>query len=217
VSGYWWRPASAIIGVFPAYPPYKEAEITAAESQSLDLQSALKVNVTDLLGRELPLEEYLGEGPCLISLIRHFGCISCAEYVEHFVPVIDQLRGLGINIVFIGNGKYPAIEGFIKKRGLEGKQVSVLTEPSLKLHAYLGLKRSVASVLSINSVKNAIRAYREGFRNKAIEGSNFQQSGIVFLNSQREILYHHRSECMGDNPFGEEVLKMVQEILKEQS
>ena len=193
----------------------KRSPIESHNHQSVDLSSALKTNVIDLLGRELPLEEYLGEGPCLISIIRHFGCISCAEYVEKFVPVISQLRELGVNLIFIGNGKYPVIEEFIKKRGLEGKEVSVLTEPTLKLHALLGLKRSVASVISLSSIKNSIRAFKEGFRNNAIQGSNFQQAGIIFLGNDREIRCYCRSENMGDNPFGDEIYSMIQNTLED--
>jgi hypothetical protein len=178
-----------------------------------DLNRALDIPVYDIVGRELPFKEYLDEKPCLVSLIRHFGCISCAEYVDSFIPNIEDFKELGINLIFVGNGKYKHIAAFVKKRNLEGRQVAVLTEPTLEIHKALGLKYSISSFLSFGTLKNVTRAFKEGFKNQLGQGSSLQQSGILLLDKNRRIMFSQRSDYLGDNPFGSELLEITKSIL----
>ena len=180
-----------------------------------NIEKVVQLPVVDIIGRELPLGDYLYDSDTLISFVRHFGCISCAEYVSKLSPYINEIHSKGVNLLVVGNGKYKFIKEFIDARDLENKNITVLTDPTLALHQEFGLKKSIGSVVSPTSFKNSMRAFKEGFRNKFFRGSDFQQAGIVFLDKEKNVKYYFRSEAMGDNPLGEGVLKIVNDVLNE--
>ncbi|HET6584950.1 MAG TPA: peroxiredoxin-like family protein [Nannocystaceae bacterium] len=158
-----------------------------------------RAEVLDREGASSTLGEHWRDRPALLVFLRHFGCIACAEHVAIVAPRLVELVRLQIEVVFIGNGAPHFIDGFVARNGLHGVPVAIVTDPTLLAFAAAGLVRSRMSTFGPRALLNHARASLAGFRQRAIEGDNEQQGGVLLVDRDGTIVYAHRDEVAGDH------------------
>ena len=186
-------------------------------STLLNFEDAKQCIVLDHKGKEHVFSSVLKDGkPYLISLLRHYGCLSCSEHIESFLRYKQKLKDLGLSFVFIGNGKYPEMVNFVKRMNLVDDKLIVVTDPTLKIFKKMGLEYSITSTVHYKSAINAIRAHKKGHRNLSTNngdrGSHFQQGGLLMLDSSQRVEYYFRSLHLGDKPSGSELVQIAGEL-----
>lgn len=186
-------------------------------STLLNFEDAKKCIILDHKGKEHLFSKVLKDGkPYLISLLRHYGCISCAEHVESFLRHKQELKNLGLSFIFIGNGNFQEMVNFVQRMNLVDDKLIVMTDPTLEIFKKLGLEYSITSTVHYKSAINAIRAHKKGHRNQNTKngdrGSHFQQGGLLMLDSSQRVEYYFRSQHMGDKPLGSELVQIAGEL-----
>jgi peroxiredoxin len=108
---------------------------------------------------------------------------------------VDRIHAAGADLVFIGNGAPHFAEGFKKDYGVTSP---LFTDPSRKAYDAAGLKYGAGSIL--RSLKHAARAMRKGFFQGRVQGSAWQQGGVLVIDRGGEVLYSYASQEGGDHP-----------------
>ena len=116
---------------------------------------------------------------------------------------IDRFRAAGIDLVIIGNGAPPFIEGFREQTHYDGP---IYTDPSLAVFKTAELKRSVMRTIDPRSLGKAFKALTNGQRQGKVEGDAWQQGGVLVIAPDGTIKYHHASERPGDNASADAIL-----------
>lgn len=109
----------------------------------------------------------------------------------------------GARLVVIGNGAPTFIAGFRDKSGYDGP---LYTDPDLTAFARLGLERSVRSILNLRTLRRAVDAYRDGYRQGRTRGDAWQQGGVFVVARGGAPVYRYPSKFAGDHPPVEEVV-----------
>lgn len=108
-----------------------------------------------------------------------------------------EFEAKGARIVIVGNGQPWFIEGFREKSGFDGE---IYTDPSLEVFSAFQLRRSKRSTFNLSTLRKAVSAYRQGFRQTNIRGDAWQQGGIFVIDAQGEIQFSYSSVHAGDHP-----------------
>jgi len=126
----------------------------------------------------------------------------------------NEFKKLGIQLIFVGNGKFEELEEFIERMNLTEDYITIVTDPTLKIFEKFGLEYSVKSLLNVGTITSAMRAFRKGHRNRGTKGgdrgSHFQQGGVALLDSTHNVQYSYRSEFLGDNPNTDKLLEIAE-------
>ena len=155
--------------------------------------------VLDPDGKPTRLGDRWEDAPALVVFLRHFGCIACSEHVTLLMPRTHELHGLGVNVVFVGNGEARYIEGFVERHGIVPELVEVLTDPSREAFTAAGLVRGFWRTFGPRAGLNALRARLMGNRQGSIEGDNLQQGGVLVIDRGGTLVYAHADESLGDH------------------
>ncbi len=116
----------------------------------------------------------------------------------------DRLGEYGARLIVLGNGKPWFIQGFREKSGYQG---TIYTDPSLSSFRALRLRRNIRSTFSLGTIRSAIRAHQEGFRQTKVRGDAWQQGGVFVISQDGEIVMRYASEHAGDHPPTETILR----------
>ena len=114
-----------------------------------------------------------------------------------------EIRKKGAELVIIGNGNRHFANGFKEALKL---QSPLYVDTQRVAYAALGMKRSIASVLSLKAMKNAARALKAGNRQTSVQGDAWQLGGVLVVRPGGQVAYEYRSEQPGDHPPVEDVL-----------
>jgi peroxiredoxin len=157
-------------------------------------------HVLDATGAELEVRSFWQRGPCLLVLLRHFGCVGCAEQMRELAPRLFELSRIGFRTVLVGSGSVERCASFVARNGLEGAPASVVTDPSLRLYRALGLVRSAWATFGPRSLLETARAIAAGHPHGAAEGDRTQQGGVLLVDRSGVVRLLHRSRSIGDHP-----------------
>lgn len=112
--------------------------------------------------------------------------------------IAGELERSGAEMSVIGNGQPSFIDGFRDKAGYRGP---LYTDPGRRTYRALGFRRGVrAAALNLGTVRAAVGAYREGFRQTRTAGDPWQLGGVLVVRPGGEIAYEYASEFAGDHP-----------------
>jgi peroxiredoxin len=155
--------------------------------------------VVDASGAKVPLASFWARGPCLVVLLRHFGCVGCAEQVTELRPRFDELARAGVRAVLVGNGTPEQMAGFVERHALSGCPVDVTTDPGLGAYAALALRRSVWATLGPRALVDMARAMGAGHPHRRVEGDATQQGGVLLVDARGVVRVFHANRSLGDH------------------
>lgn len=118
----------------------------------------------------------------------------------------DGIRNAGLSLNVIGNGAPMFIAGFRETTGYDGP---LYTDPSLAVYRAAELRSGLRTVLTLGAVSRSVGAFRRGFRQGKIEGDALQQGGVLVIDPDGRVLWHHISSGPGDNASAAEILAAV--------
>src|ERR1700691_2279683 len=159
VAGRGRQDASDVRGAAGRHGRTRHRRLPGQRSRQRELKARYSRPVLDLSGRSAPPE--LGDatvldrgrrphrlvscwerGPCVVVLLRHFGCIGCDVTVTELAPRLDEIHAAGARTLLVGNGEAAAIDGFVERHALADKPAVVLTDPTLAAFRAAGFIRS---------------------------------------------------------------------------
>jgi peroxiredoxin len=157
-------------------------------------------SVIDASGAGVEMGSFWAHGPCLIVLLRHFGCVGCAKQVRELAPRLFELSCAGVCTVLVGSGSVEQRAAFAARNALEGAPASLVTDPSLGLYRALGLVRSAWATAGPRALLETAGAIAAGYLLRAAEGDRTQQGGVLLVSRAGVVRLLFRSRSIGDYP-----------------
>jgi hypothetical protein len=109
---------------------------------------------------------------------------------------LPEIENLGVNVVFVGNGPVGALAAFSRDLGLDGRGVTVVTDPLLASYRAAGLRRP--RVHGWRAALETLQALGAGYRQRRRAGDARQLGGAFLVDDAGRVVYHHRSQSPGD-------------------
>lgn len=168
-------------------------------------------NLADDDGVPVRLGDTWKHRPVVLAFVRHFGCVFSREQVNDLKRVLPELQARGAELVIVGNGKPEEARAFREDLALD---CTILVDPSLTTYRLAGLRRGLAALLVPRFIRNKLRALRDGYRDRKVQGDPWQQGGVFVIaprgaNDEAEVVYSHVSEVAGDHPAPSDVVDAV--------
>jgi hypothetical protein len=109
--------------------------------------------------------------------------------------------------VFVSTGTPDMARDFREQQRVKA---SIWVDPKRTAYRHLGYKRGPGStVFSLAASRNALRAWRKGFRQGPVQGDPWQQGGVLVVRKGGQAVYGFASEEAGDMAPMDEVLAAV--------
>ena len=109
---------------------------------------------------------------------------------------LPEIESLGVSVVLVGNGPLAALAPFVRRMNLEGRRVTVVTDPSLTSFRAASLRRP--RIHGLRALVETVRALGEGYRQRRRAGDAMQLGGALLVDDGGRVVYHHRSRTPGD-------------------
>ncbi|AKV00068.1 hypothetical protein AKJ09_06731 [Labilithrix luteola] len=157
-----------------------------------------QATVLDAAGARVQLASFWQNGPCMLVLLRQFGCVSCAQQVTELSSRLDELARAGVHTVLVGNGTREELVAFVDRHALAGAPVEAVTDPELEAYRALGLVRSAWATVGPRAIVGTVRAMAAGFPHRAPEGDRTQQGGVLFVDGRGVVRLYKRNRSICD-------------------
>jgi hypothetical protein len=165
--------------------------------------SLASTEILDERGKAIELGSLWRERTVVLVFVRHFGCIHCRAHIAELLRARGQLAARGADIVIIGNGSPSFIGGFRDETTWPGP---IYTDPSLAAYREAELVRSVGATLDPRSLGQAAKALFRGQRQGRTQGDQWQQGGVLVVDSTGTVRWRHASGRPGDNASSTQIL-----------
>jgi peroxiredoxin len=166
-------------------------------------------HVLDREGRSSRLGSCWEQRPCVVVLLRHFGCIGCDVTVTELVPRLDEIEAAGARTVLVGNGAATSIDGFVERHALADKHISLFTDPSLAVFRAVGLVRSAWATYGPRSIADYARAIVAGFVPRKTDGDVLQLGGALVVDVGGRVVLHRVARSLGDHADASDLVDAV--------
>lgn len=145
--------------------------------------------------------EFWSDRGSFLVFLRHFACPGCSEQLAIVSPYLSELRREGTRVVLVATSAPNRIPSFAKRMHLDSGLVEVVTDPSLETHKAANLVRSVASLINVRTVAEAVRLYAQGHFVSREEGDGdvYQQGGALLVDRDGNVLFQHSNRDMTDH------------------
>ena len=161
------------------------------------MSSYLDLTVITEAGSEVTLGE-LCKDISFCVFLRHWGCAECSLLLHRLEPRLKELINLNIRVIFVGLGSSEGIANFRAKNRLTRQDITIVTDPSLKVQDALGLERGLSKVRGPKALINRAKLSLQGFSNQLGDGDTLQQGGAVLLSASGQELWVHKNHHFGD-------------------
>jgi len=158
-----------------------------------------EARVLDATGASVAVGTFWAKGPCLLVLLRHFGCVGCAEQMTELAPRLGDLAHAGVRTVLVGNGTPEQLAAFVERHAFQGAPVDVVTDPSLALYSALELRRSAWATIGPRALVDMARAMTAGIPHRPVEGDRTQQGGVLLVDGRGIVRFFHGNRSLGDH------------------
>jgi peroxiredoxin len=162
-------------------------------------QAAADASVLDATGAAVRLRTLWAQGPRLVLLLRHFGCVGCSQQVTELAPHLGVLSRAGVRTALVGNGSPAQLAAFLERHALADDAVDAFTDPSLTLYRALELHRSAWSTIGPRALVDMARAMGAGHPHRRVEGDATQQGGAVLVDADGVVRLLRRNRSLGDH------------------
>ena len=159
-------------------------------------------------GEECTLHSLFPNSWCLLVLFRHSECMECNLLVHELNELQSHLQKWGVSILGVGNSGVSSLRR-LRSRLEISKSVVLCSHEERELHKELKLYDSFWRAWGIKAIWNTIKGFQQGHLQTSLAFPMGQQSGVALLNPQREIVWIHRSEHLGDIPSQSTILEQV--------
>ena len=160
-------------------------------------------------GSEAVLEDQLTEGWSLLVFLRHSDCIECQLITHELNAILDALKQWSVSLTLVANCSWEDLKPLRDTLQLQ-PAIQLLTEPSLQVHQAVGLQNHIMGGFGPKALWNILKGTQKGFHQKLSLGENMgQQSGLFLLRPNRELVWSHRSNHLGDIPSQATILEAV--------
>ena len=105
------------------------------------------------------------------------------------------LRASGCGLLFVGNGSPAQATAFAENHA---RGWPVLTDPTRRVFAAAGMRRSLWATLHPRLLVNLLRALRSGFRQRRVEGDAWQQGGVLLFDGAGRVVHAQADRAGGD-------------------
>jgi len=160
----------------------------------------------DRAGAGRRLGSFWEKQPCVVVMLRHFGCIGCDVTVTELAPRLGELHAAGARTLLIGNGEPAAIDGFVERHALADRPVDVVTDPSLEAFRAAGLLRSAWATFGPRAIVDYVRAMGAGFVPRKVAGDLLQQGGALVVDAGGRVVFHRASKSLSDHADGSDLV-----------
>jgi hypothetical protein len=106
-----------------------------------------------------------------------------------------ELLAANARLLFVGTGSPAMAADFQKAHASPHPVFSDVTRRSFEA---AGMRRSFWSFLHWRFVRNALRAFRNGFRQTEVLGDAWQQGGVLLFDSHGRLRHHQIDAVAGD-------------------
>jgi hypothetical protein len=118
-----------------------------------------------------------------------------------------------VSVVLVGNGPPSALAAFARALSLDGRRVTVVTDPSLAAYRVAGLARP--RVHGVRAALDELRALAAGYRHRRRAGDRLQLGGSFLVDEAGRVVYHHCSESPGDLADPNDIVQAAMALLVE--
>lgn len=161
-----------------------------------ELQDA---QVMDTEGKSTPLSALLpAEAPSLLVFVRQFACAGCGQRTTELLRHIDTLQSARTKVLLIGCGTPEHAREYSHRFDIASRPITLLTDPSLRVHAAAGLLHSYWGVLGPMGTAALIKAMMAGHRNAWGHGDFYQLGGTLLLDQHGVVCAYHAERYLGD-------------------
>jgi peroxiredoxin len=180
----WWVPFGLML-----YGAFRANSDTAAASSTVDLDTALEV-VRTQGGRSLA--DLSREGPVLLLLLRHSGCVFCREAIADAAAALPDIEAAGARLVLVHQGTDDELRPLLERSGLGG--IDRVSDPSKAVYRALDVPRGSFGQLFGPAVwGRGLTAVLQGHGIGPLVGDGFQMPGAFLVrNGQVVAAYRHR-------------------------
>ncbi|HMH51478.1 MAG TPA: AhpC/TSA family protein [Candidatus Acidoferrum sp.] len=126
---------------------------------------------------------------------------------------LPEIENLGVGVVLVGNGPPSALAAFARSMNLQGRRVTVVTDPSLASYRIAGLLRP--RMHGLRAVIEMLQALGAGYRHRRRAGDALQLGGCVLVDDAGRVVYHHRSGSPGDLADPNDIVQAAMALLVE--
>jgi len=109
---------------------------------------------------------------------------------------LPELETLAVGVVLVGNGPPAARAAFARNLRLDGRRVTVVTDPSLATYRAAALRRP--RMHGVRAAIQALQALGAGYRQRARAGDTLQLGGAFLVDATGRVAYRHVSDSPGD-------------------
>jgi alkyl-hydroperoxide reductase/thiol specific antioxidant family protein len=127
---------------------------------------------------------------------------------------LPELERLGVSVVLVGNGPREALPAFIRGMKLDGRRVTVVTDPALASYRAAGLRRP--RMHGLRAVIETLQALGAGYAKRRRSGDAMQLGGAFLVDAAGRVVYHHRNESPGDLADPSDIVQAALALLVEQ-
>lgn len=118
----------------------------------------------------------------------------CREQAARFNERLAEIRGMGAEVVAIGNGTALMAKDFVERFDV---RFDVYTDPSKRSYDAAGMVRGLN--ISTSGLRSAWRALKGGHIQGRTRGDAMQQGGIVIVDADGEAIFAHADGEAGDH------------------
>src|SRR5262245_41472006 len=126
---------------------------------------------------------------------------------------LPEIERLGVGVILVGNGPPSALAPFARAMNLEGRRVTVVTDPSLAAYRAAGLRRPRAP--GWRAALDLLRALAEGYRPHRRAGDSGQLGGAFLIDGGGRVVFAHRAESPGDLADPSDIVQAAMALLVE--
>ncbi len=167
------------------------------------------VELLDSHGRQASLSEQWTDGPILLSVLRHFGCLFCREWLSTVERRRAAIAAAGLRSVLVGVGQ-PTQAAQVA--GQIAPNSTVLTHPDGAAHTAFGVERGALMQLAGPAVMAAaVRAARSGQLQGETTGDIALLSALFVIDGDGRVRYAYYSRHAGDLPDLNQALQALDE------
>ncbi len=166
-------------------------------------------------GEAVRLGSVWAEGPVVLALMRHFGCIFCKEQVARLREIVDDVHVAGAELVILGSGSAQMAGFFAEDYAIT---TPVLTDPQRHVYAMLEVRRPsrwafMDPRVAWHGLQALLHGHRQQFGNPDL-GDETQLGGVFIVRPGGEVAWAHRSAFAGDHPSNAEIVEALRRVTR---